>query len=251
METNLVELIEHPERLNAGTLYELREVVARYPYCHAARLLFLQNLFLLHDAAFGDELRKAAVLVPDRSVLFNMVEGRNYDVMTALGKMSERETETGTADRTESLIDSFLKTTQPGDEKRHRMKSMPDPTKDYLPFLLQMDDVAEASGDDEQEKSDFALLDNYIENKPERIVLQEEVEYAPEGTLYVDGQESEGDEDYFTETLAKIYVNQGRYEKAIEIIRKLSLNYPKKNSYFADQIRFLQKLILNNQNKAT
>jgi hypothetical protein len=27
------------------------------------------------------------------------------------------------------------------------------------------------------------------------------------------------------------------------------LNYPKKNSYFADQIRFLQKLIINNKTK--
>ena len=27
--------------------------------------------------------------------------------------------------------------------------------------------------------------------------------------------------------------------KALEIIKKLSLNYPKKNAYFADQIRFL------------
>jgi len=27
------------------------------------------------------------------------------------------------------------------------------------------------------------------------------------------------------------------------------LNYPKKNAYFADQMRFLEKLILNNKNK--
>ena len=57
------------------------------------------------------------------------------------------------------------------------------------------------------------------------------------------------DEDYFTETLAKIYIKQGRYTKAMEIIRRLSLKYPKKNRYFADQIRFLEKLIINNKNK--
>ena len=57
------------------------------------------------------------------------------------------------------------------------------------------------------------------------------------------------DDGYFTETLAKIYIKQHRYEKALEIIKKLSLNYPKKNAYFADQIRFLEKLIINAKSK--
>ena len=52
---------------------------------------------------------------------------------------------------------------------------------------------------------------------------------------------------YFTETLAKIYIKQGNYSKALEIISQLNLNYPKKNAYFADQIRFLEKLIINNK----
>ena len=55
------------------------------------------------------------------------------------------------------------------------------------------------------------------------------------------------DDSYFTETLAKIYIRQQRYEKALEIIRKLNLKYPKKNAYFADQIRFLEKLIINDK----
>ena len=33
----------------------------------------------------------------------------------------------------------------------------------------------------------------------------------------------------------------------LEIISQLNLNYPKKNAYFADQIRFLEKLIINNK----
>ena len=60
-----------------------------------------------------------------------------------------------------------------------------------------------------------------------------------------DNEEDMEDESYFTETLAKIYVKQQRYSKALEIIKKLSLNYPKKNRYFADQMRFLHKLVIN------
>lgn len=50
-------------------------------------------------------------------------------------------------------------------------------------------------------------------------------------------------EDSFTDTLAKIYLKQKRYDRALEIFKGLSLKYPEKNVYFADQIRFLEKLI--------
>ena len=62
-------------------------------------------------------------------------------------------------------------------------------------------------------------------------------------------ESSKEEESYFTETLSRIYIKQGRYEKALEIITQLNLNIPKKNAYFADQIRFLEKLIINNKHK--
>ena len=63
-----------------------------------------------------------------------------------------------------------------------------------------------------------------------------------------DTQKNEED-GYFTETLARIYIKQGNYSRALEIIRQLSLHNPKKNTYFADQIRFLEKLIINSNKK--
>ena len=48
-----------------------------------------------------------------------------------------------------------------------------------------------------------------------------------------------------TESLARAMIKKGNYVKALEIITDLSLNNPKKSIYFADQIRFLKKLILN------
>lgn len=55
------------------------------------------------------------------------------------------------------------------------------------------------------------------------------------------------DEAFFTETLAEIFMKQHRYDKALEIIRSLYLNFPNKSIYFADQIRYLEKLIRINQ----
>lgn len=57
------------------------------------------------------------------------------------------------------------------------------------------------------------------------------------------------EDSLLSESLAKIYIKQHRYGKAYEIITGLNLKYPEKSVYFADQLRFLQKLMINQQYK--
>tara|TARA_B100001093_G_scaffold195120_1_gene187572 strand:+ start:4893 stop:5501 length:609 start_codon:yes stop_codon:yes gene_type:complete len=52
-------------------------------------------------------------------------------------------------------------------------------------------------------------------------------------------------QDYMTETLAKIYVNQHKYKDALKAYKILCLKYPEKISLFADQIKFIKKQIKN------
>ena len=247
MGIQVTELIGHPELLNRETLYGLRELVAQHPYYQVARLLFLKNLFLLHDSSFGEELRKAAIYIPNRDVLFEMVEGGHYELQNFVSVVEEPVVENG--DRTQTLIESFLSGVVEQEELQRPGKNVPvDPTKDYMAYLMQMEDVQlDNEVEDKRSQRSDALVKEFLDRGQERITLQDKLEYQPETPLMSDGEENSLEECYFTETLAKIYIKQGRYEKAIEIIRKLNLNYPKKNSYFADQIRFLQKMIINNK----
>lgn len=253
MET-ITELMAHPELLNKDTLYGLRELVAKYPYYQAARLLFLQNLFLLHDPQFGEELRRAALYLPDRRVLFSMVEGSNYDISPTPLHRDEEPSSAQSVDRTQSLIDDFLREADDATTTVPRRKlTAADATTDYAAFLLQLEDAEPAlpTTDSEQADRSATLINDFIENKPERIHLQENPEYTPDVPPAEVPSDDSPEEGYLTMTLAKIYIKQQRYEKALEIMRKVNLNNPKKSSYFADQIRFLQKLIINknHQNK--
>ena len=110
---DIANLINHPENLNKETLYDLRSMLALYPYYQPARILLLQNLFLLHDPTFDDELRRAAVYISDRHILFKLVEDAHYQLIPEQKKAEKQSitinVETTTEeDRTTSLIDTFL-----------------------------------------------------------------------------------------------------------------------------------------------
>ena len=51
--------------------------------------------------------------------------------------------------------------------------------------------------------------------------------------------------DYITETLAELYVKQGKYHEALKAYKVLCLKYPEKISLFADQIKFIRIQIRN------
>ena len=247
----ITELIQHPEHLDRDTLYELRSFCALYPYYQPARLLMLQNLYLLHDATFDEELRRAAIYITDRRVLFNMIEASHYQLKRKPGYKSTSVAAPETTGRTMSLIDNFLDSIPKDEEEPAAVKRKPTPADaaiDYVAYLLETADENEVA-DEVPEMPGQQLIDSFINSDKPKFVLNESPVMAP---LAVELEETAPDgvgEEYFTETLARIYIKQGRYSKALEIIQRLSLQFPKKNAYFADQIRFLEKLIINNNKK--
>ena len=88
---NLTHLFKHPELLNKETLYDLRSIIALHPYYQPARYLLLQNLFLLHDSSFDDELRRAALYISDRNILFQLIEGAHYQLQKRLHHLPNKK----------------------------------------------------------------------------------------------------------------------------------------------------------------
>ena len=84
------------------------------------------------------------------------------------------------------------------------------------------------------------LIDKFIKNSPKINIKKE---YKPDLEII---PESKIKDDLITETLAKIYIDQKKYNKAIKAYNILSLKYPKKSSFFADQIERIKNLKKNN-----
>lgn len=97
--------------------------------------------------------------------------------------------------------------------------------------------VAEENEMQRQNNPQIELIDKFLDKKPV-FHLKTEVQTQTEDQVY--------DPELVSETLAEIYLKQGKTELALNTYNKLCLKFPEKSSYFAARIEKINQEIKNN-----
>lgn len=273
MDTNISHYLLDDGSIDATAIESLRQIVDKYPYYHAARIMLVRLLFQQHDSSYSSELSRAVLYLPSRDAVFQIVEENQFkpkkekDPILSGATVSRKAVSklafegVTAAQRTEKLIAGFLDNLPGNGEQMtssQKRRVFPiDASQDYMGFMLQQEESQRLQAAQEAARQSKLqapspkptnrsddLLDTFINDTGDKRIKLRNTE---EGDLQKPAPVSEllPSQGTFTEALARIYIKQGKFDHAIEIIRRLSLKYPKKNSYFADQIRFLEKLMEN------
>jgi len=264
MQQHIIDFIRRPDSIDDDAISQLQALTKEHPYFHVARILLLQALYRKHSPAYDETLRRTAILVPNREAIFRLTEEPHYTHAEEHRRYDEADD--ASESRTVSLIDNFLEAQTPTMPASHPI----DAAQDYIGYLLQRESQEGGTRPEALPMNGGGVVEDFLENEHGRIVLngnniaEDFLENETGRTVLDDNieneqeedndneskiQENDGNNEILTEIMAGIYIKQGKYENAVKIIRQLSLKYPKKSRYFADQIRFLEKLIINNKHK--
>lgn len=209
--------MDNQTALDENSLRELRDVIEEYPYFQNAHLLYLKNLFCTEKILFDTQVShyQNTAYIPDRAIF--------YDLIRKKEEPPNRDNEIGE--------DKYEKTT--------KLAGI-----DWEKELAKQSGKTESNENHQKNNENQKLIENFIQKQPNiernKSPSEEKRHLAKDSTKPKD--------DFITDTLAKIYVKQGYYEKAIEAYRKLSLKYPKKNTYFARQIEKIEQIIVEQKN---
>jgi tetratricopeptide (TPR) repeat protein len=266
--TDYTYLINKPDALNDRHSEALEKIIEEFPYFQSARILRLKHLYNQDSFKYNYALKVAAAYTTDRSVLFDFITSDNFvtvqnglyeqkiaelfNIDVIASEIVEVEKPKEIKENTlEKSILSSIKESNPIEEKLEIGKPLDFSISETHSFQewLQLsrfkpidrtENKNSLSENDAERRKKIEIIDKFIETNP-KITPIEKNSKTPVFEPIIE------DKSYLmTETLARVYLEQKKYDKAIQAYEILILKYPEKSSFFANRISEIKELQNNN-----
>ncbi len=267
-----IELTKNIKAITKKQTIALQEVISAFPYFQSARVLHLKGLKKQNSFVYNDALKKTAAYTTNRTVLFDFITS---DVLDFEAEYDKEESFIEEIEVIDSKLINHLEKSIKASEKEKSItntsskiaktiekleigKPLNFQKKDAFSFneWLQLSnkkqinrsnlsekieknsskEVKKTKKAEKKELNSLDLINKFLEKKPKikPIKTQETVDVASDSVAE--------NSNLMTETLARVYIEQKKYDKAITAFKILSLKYPEKSSFFADRINTIKIL---------
>lgn len=231
MDQTILQKIENDKKLSKE---EIDMLTNRYPYLV---MPLLERLDSDPDPEITKTTRRKIAALVSSHETRRILLGEDSEEYASFYPDMQRP-ELSTEDTIDTFIERFNKTNHSAEENELPVI----PALDYTQLIEGPSDEDNTTRDSTSDAIDSFL--GKTKSQPE-IAVKEDLTDPEQTTKTAPAPDSS-----LSESLAFAMIKNRNYEKALQIISELSLIYPKKSVYFADQIRFLKKLIIIESKKA-
>ena len=254
--TELTYLLNKPFALNEKQTVALETVLQEFPYFQAARVLHLKGLLNQESFRYNYELKKTAANTVDRTILFDFITSNDFTTIQSnlidkeiehINNISVVQSEIIEEIKTQDSVievvveNNDLEIGKPlafENNEKHSFQEWLTLTK-ITP--IEREETSEIEEITEEKQKKIEIIDRFIELNPKISPVKENTKTP----LNINTNKDEPTH-LMTETLAKVYLEQKKFNKAIQAYEILILKYPEKSSFFADRIKKIKDLQQNN-----
>ena len=223
-----IKILQNPGEVNKDQIGFINSLIKDFPYFQSSRAIYLKVLKNSGNFKYNEELKLTAAYTTDRSILFDFITSNEFQQEKIVFneneiknlRLKDKENVTSKEDQTVTF-------------QKNEMHTF----TEWL-TISKFKPIDRGLTEENANSKEEELINKFISSKDHKIKPENDVDES----YNMDVNYKEDHSDLMTETLAKLYLSQKNYEKAIQSYKILSLKFPEKSSYFADQIKKIRKL---------